>query len=71
MGQRLEVMMRGDLDPTYVEGSMEKVAQEINHQMAQGKQLVLLKTPDERAIAINVNNINTILAPTPEDVFFS
>lgn len=70
MQQSLEVMMKGALDSFLVEGSMESISHEINHQMAQGKQLVLLKTPDDRAIAINVNNINTIKAPRAEDVFF-
>lgn len=70
MDQTLEVMMRGSIDPVLIEGSMEKFAGEINLQMAQGKNLILMKTPDGSAIALNVNNINTVKAPSPEDLFY-
>jgi hypothetical protein len=67
----VEVMMRGALEPFTVDGSFERLTYEINSQMNQGKQLIAVATPDGRAIAINVNNINTITAPGLEDVFFA
>ena len=67
---QIELRMRDQLDPILIDGTFEGMANEINLQMVQGKQLLAFKTSDGRPIAINVNNINSIKAPSMEDAFF-
>jgi hypothetical protein len=63
------VTMRNQLEPVYVQGHFDKLANEINLQMMQGKKLIAVLGPDDVPLALNVDNINTIRAESAEDAF--
>jgi hypothetical protein len=67
----VDIMMRGQLNPVVVKGNFEKLLNDINMQMVQGRQLIAVQSPDDLPIAINVNNINTMKPQSMESAFFS
>ena len=67
----VDIMMRDSLNPIVVKGTFEKLLNDINMQMVQGRQLIAVQSPDDLPIAINVNNINSIKPQTMEDSFFA